>query len=197
MSNPLFTMQLVTSLLLLTAGALSTYASPTPENQARRGLKLPENLPDGHYVSDGTIDAKTGLASYTFVAPIDWAKVATVTASLSEPASGAAADRKRAEGAKCNGRGAGDKMAAAQNAFVSAWDGYLGQHQHAFWSSVGTSRAYACVYGNATALRASTFRSDMNAVDDACGSANSGWFSHASGGVDYGRDYLSYNICGF
>ena len=81
-------------------------------------LAFPNNLPDGHYVGDGTVDPKTGFARYTYLGPIDHEAVANYTATT---AAAAAHLGKRAT-VNCNGRNAGDSVSTVLSGFASFWD---------------------------------------------------------------------------
>ncbi|KAF7526497.1 hypothetical protein G7054_g10759 [Neopestalotiopsis clavispora] len=87
-------------------------------------LRLPQGLADGHYSGDGTIDPKTGFAQYTYLGPIDDDALDNITLKdRGEDSGDLVYARGPTTGIKCNNRGSGDSVSAAQKAFVQKYDG--------------------------------------------------------------------------
>ncbi|KAK5662346.1 hypothetical protein OQA88_8256 [Cercophora sp. LCS_1] len=100
-------------LLLNTTGGAAGVVSP------HLPAALPDGLPDGHYMGDGSIDPKTGLLQYTYLGPIDYDAVDKYVAASADPS----ANLFRRLTVNCYGRTAGDSVDGAQAAFASYWGG--------------------------------------------------------------------------
>ena len=97
---------------------------------------VPLGLPDGNYVTDGTIDAKTGYVKYTYLGPVEHQSFDADT-NTTESTAGLA----RRATVNCNGRGAGDSVSGVINGFASYWGGKDVSSYSSFWTTQGSSRA--------------------------------------------------------
>jgi hypothetical protein len=97
---------------------------------------IPSDLPDGHYASNGSIDAKTGFMTYTYLGPIDHDSLDADT-DMTESAAGL----ERRATVNCNGRAAGDSVSAVVNGFANYWGGRDISSYGSVWTTGGSSRA--------------------------------------------------------
>ncbi|KAK3381143.1 hypothetical protein B0H63DRAFT_523877 [Podospora didyma] len=155
-------------------------------------LAFPDNLPDGHYVGDGTVDPKTGYARYTYLGPIDHEAVANYTARRSDAASSSVLGKRAT--VNCNGRNAGDSVSTVISGFASFWDNKQFSGKWAK-TTAGSSQAYACNYGGTQTIHAGDFNPNMGSVNSVCGSGNAGWYEHPEWKLNYGRDQINSGIC--
>ncbi|ETS77184.1 hypothetical protein PFICI_11058 [Pestalotiopsis fici W106-1] len=155
-------------------------------------LRLPEGLPDGHYSGDGTIDPKTGFARYKYLGPID--EYALRNRTLESRNEERIGSRDSWNGIKCNGRGAGDSVSIAQQAFAAHFDGYTFSNK---WVKTfkGSTQAFACNYGGVQTVHRSDFEDRMGGVDSICGSGQAGWYEDHEWKLNYGRDFINSQVC--
>ncbi|KAK3338664.1 hypothetical protein B0T25DRAFT_574904 [Lasiosphaeria hispida] len=85
-------------------------------------LNLPSDLPDGHYIGDGTLDTNTGFAKFTYVGAIDYDYAVINYTAATTSAESSAAIMRRAT-VNCNGRAAGDYADSVQKEFAKYWNG--------------------------------------------------------------------------